>query len=55
MNNRLLHNIIGPKVLDSLPDEWGVIIHCVNPRKIGFATTLMPPHSAGDNSNPKMW
>ena len=42
MNNRLLHNIIDPKVLDSLPDEWGIIIHCANPRKVGFATTLTP-------------
>ena len=42
MNNRLLYGIFDPKLLDSLPDEWGVVIHCINPRSLGFATTLTP-------------
>jgi len=42
MNNELLYNIIDPKLLDSLPDEWGIVIHCPNPQSIGFATTLTP-------------
>jgi len=42
MNNKLLHHIFDPKLLDSLPDEWGIVIHCPDPKSIGFATTLTP-------------
>jgi putative NIF3 family GTP cyclohydrolase 1 type 2 len=42
MNNTLLHTIFDPKLLDSFPDEWGIIIHCPDPGSIGYATTLTP-------------
>ena len=42
MNNKLLYSIFDSKLLDSLPDEWGIIIHCPNPQSIGYATTLTP-------------
>jgi putative NIF3 family GTP cyclohydrolase 1 type 2 len=42
MNNKLLHTIFDPKLLDSQPDEWGVVIHCPDPQSLGFATTLTP-------------
>jgi putative NIF3 family GTP cyclohydrolase 1 type 2 len=42
MNNELLHNIFDPKLLDSLPDEWDIVIHCLDPHSLGFATTLTP-------------
>lgn len=42
MNNKLLHRIIDPQLLDSRPDEWGIVIHCRKPDAIGFATTLTP-------------
>ena len=42
MNNKLLYHIFNPELLDSLPDEWGIVIHCLNPHSIGFATTLTP-------------
>jgi len=42
MNNKLLYSIFDPKLLDSLPDEWGIVIHCLDPRSLGFATTLTP-------------
>jgi putative NIF3 family GTP cyclohydrolase 1 type 2 len=28
--------------LDSLPDEWGLVIHNSDPQSLGFATTLTP-------------
>lgn len=42
MNNKLLHSIFNPNILDAHPDEWGIVIHCPNPDAIGFATTLTP-------------
>jgi putative NIF3 family GTP cyclohydrolase 1 type 2 len=42
MNNKLLYNFFDPKLLDSLPGEWGIVIYCPNPQSIGFATTLTP-------------
>jgi putative NIF3 family GTP cyclohydrolase 1 type 2 len=42
MNNKLLHGIFDPGLLDSHPDEWGIVIHCPDPQSIGFATTLTP-------------
>jgi putative NIF3 family GTP cyclohydrolase 1 type 2 len=40
MNNKLLHTIFDPELLDTHPDEWGIVIHCPKPDMIGFATTL---------------
>jgi len=42
MDNRFLDNFFDTNLLDSLPDEWGIVIHCPDPRSIGFATTLAP-------------
>ena len=42
MNNQLLHSIFDPTLLDSQPDEWGILIHNLNPHSLGFATTLTP-------------
>lgn len=42
MNNQLLHSIFDPTLLDSQPDEWGIVIHNLNPHSLGFATTLTP-------------
>ena len=42
MNNKLLHRIFDPKILDAQSDEWGIVIHCLEPDVIGFATTLTP-------------
>ena len=42
MDNRFLYNFFDTNLLDSLPDEWGIVIHCPDPRSIGFATTLTP-------------
>jgi putative NIF3 family GTP cyclohydrolase 1 type 2 len=42
MDNKLLHQIFDPNILESLPGEWGIVIHCPEPQSIGFATTLTP-------------
>jgi putative NIF3 family GTP cyclohydrolase 1 type 2 len=42
MNERILHQVIDQNLLDAQPDEWGIVIHCKNPKSIGFATTLTP-------------
>jgi putative NIF3 family GTP cyclohydrolase 1 type 2 len=42
MNNKLLYHIFDPGLLDSLPDEWGMVIHNPDPQSLGFATTLTP-------------
>ncbi|HUH97090.1 MAG TPA: Nif3-like dinuclear metal center hexameric protein [Anaerolineales bacterium] len=42
MNEKILYAILDPQILDSRPDEWGVVVHCVDPRSMGFATTLTP-------------
>ena len=42
MNNQLLHPNFDPTLLDSIPDEWGIVIHNPNPQSLGFATTLTP-------------
>lgn len=42
MNNRVLYNIFDPELLDSLPDQWGIVSHCPDPQSIGYATTLTP-------------
>jgi putative NIF3 family GTP cyclohydrolase 1 type 2 len=42
MNNQILHQVLEPELLEAQPCEWGLTIHCQNPSKIGFATTLTP-------------
>jgi putative NIF3 family GTP cyclohydrolase 1 type 2 len=42
MDNKLLYAIFDPTLLDSLPDEWDVVIHNSDPQSLGFATTLTP-------------
>jgi len=42
MDAKILYHILDPSQLDSLPDEWGVVIHHPNPESIGYATTLTP-------------
>lgn len=42
MDAKILYSIFDPNLLDSLPDELGVVIHHPNPASIGFATTLTP-------------
>ncbi len=42
MDKRLLYTIFDQKLLDSLPDEWGIVIHDPHPDSIGYATTLTP-------------
>jgi putative NIF3 family GTP cyclohydrolase 1 type 2 len=42
MNNQLLQSIFDPTILDSQPDEGGILIHNPDPRSLGFATTLTP-------------
>jgi putative NIF3 family GTP cyclohydrolase 1 type 2 len=39
---KILYTIFDPNLLDSEPDEWGVVNHCPNPNAIGYATTLTP-------------
>lgn len=42
MDNKFLHRIFDPQLLDARPDEWGIVIHCSDPHSLGFATTLTP-------------
>jgi putative NIF3 family GTP cyclohydrolase 1 type 2 len=42
MNESILHQVIDHRLLDAQPDEWGIVIHCSNPKSLGFATTLTP-------------
>jgi putative NIF3 family GTP cyclohydrolase 1 type 2 len=42
MNKKILHEIFDPKLLDAKPDEWGIVINCLHPHAIGYATTLTP-------------
>ena len=42
MNNRILYNIFEPELLNSLPDQWGIVSHCPDPQSIAYATTLTP-------------
>ena len=42
MDDKILHRIFDPNLLDAHPDEWGVVIHHPRPDAIGFATTLTP-------------
>ena len=42
MNNKLLYQIFDPRLLDALPDEWGILVHCPDPQSLGFAITLTP-------------
>lgn len=39
---KLLYQIMDPVLMDSEPDEWGIVNHCPNPTSIGYATTLTP-------------
>ncbi len=38
----ILHQVMDPNLLETHPDEWGIVLHCPNPKSIGFATTLTP-------------
>jgi len=31
-----------PDLLETCPEEWGIVLHCPAPKGIGFATTLTP-------------
>jgi putative NIF3 family GTP cyclohydrolase 1 type 2 len=42
MDDKILYQVVDQSVLDAHPDEWGVTIHCSNPKSIGYATTLTP-------------
>jgi putative NIF3 family GTP cyclohydrolase 1 type 2 len=42
MNKEILQQVIERSFLEAQPDEWGVTIYCLNPKSIGYATTLTP-------------
>jgi putative NIF3 family GTP cyclohydrolase 1 type 2 len=42
MNKNILHQVIDQNLLEAQPDEWGISIHCQNPKTLGYATTLTP-------------
>jgi putative NIF3 family GTP cyclohydrolase 1 type 2 len=38
----LFAQIMGAEILESNPDEWGILDHCPSPHALGYATTLTP-------------
>lgn len=42
MDTNILRTIFDTTLLDSIPEEWGVVLHNPQPESIGYATTLTP-------------
>lgn len=52
MDEKILYQIMNHDLLDAQPDEWGVTIHCPDPKSVGYATTLTPSviHQASEKN-----